>query len=96
MDASVLLRRRNKIITGDRGREGPRRDGTWKGERRGRRKGGRIRHGKRWGRSTEGQKIEGRCVTVGDGELGVATRKSQMPGKQELSELNKDDISLNP
>ena len=30
-----------------------------------------------------GQEIEQRCVAMGDGELGVATRKSQMPRKQE-------------
>jgi hypothetical protein len=35
------------------------------------------------GRSTEGQKIEGRCVAVGDGEQEVATRQSKIPGKQE-------------
>jgi hypothetical protein len=29
------------------------------------------------------QEIEQRCVAMGDGELGVATRKSQMLGKQE-------------
>ena len=52
-------------------------------KRRGREKGNRIRCGRRWGRSTEGQEIEQRCVAVGDGELGVATRKSQIPGKQE-------------
>jgi hypothetical protein len=43
--ASVLLRRGNKIISGDRGREGPGRErrGRWK-------KGGRIRCGRRgWG-----------------------------------------------
>ena len=34
-------------------------------------------------RCTEGQEIEQRCVAMGDGELGVATRKSQTPGKQE-------------
>ena len=44
-------------------------------------KGSRIRYGRRQGRNTEGQEIEWRCVAVGDGELGVATRKSQMPGK---------------
>ena len=44
---------------------------------------GRIRYGRRWRRCTEGQEIEQRCVAMGDGELGVATRKSQMPGKQE-------------
>ena len=31
----------------------------------------------------EGQKIEQRCVAMEDGELGVATNKSQIPGKQE-------------
>ena len=44
---------------------------------------GRIRYGKRWRRCTEGQEIEQRCVAMGDEELGVATRKFQMPGKQE-------------
>jgi hypothetical protein len=29
------------------------------------------------------QEIEQRCVAIGDGELGVATRKSQMLEKQE-------------
>jgi hypothetical protein len=44
---------------------------------------GRIRYGRRWGWYAEGQEIEQRCVAMGDGELGVATRKSHMPGKQE-------------
>ena len=44
---------------------------------------GRICYARRWERCTEGQEIEQRCVAMGDGELGVATRKSQMPGKQE-------------
>ena len=39
--------------------------------------------GDRERRYTEDQEIEQRCVAMGDGELGVATRKSQMPGKQE-------------
>jgi hypothetical protein len=43
----------------------------------------RIRFGRRWRRCTEGQEIEQKCVAMGDGELGVATRKSQMPGMQE-------------
>ena len=34
-------------------------------------------------RSTEGQKIKQKYVAVGDGELGVATRKFQTLGKQE-------------
>jgi hypothetical protein len=46
-------------------------------------KGDRIRYRRREGRSREGQEIELRCVAVCDGELGVVTRKSQMPRKQE-------------
>jgi hypothetical protein len=30
-----------------------------------------------------GQEIEQCAVAMGNGELGIATRKSQMPGKQE-------------
>ena len=56
-------------------------EGREEGERKRR---GRIRYGRRW-RCTEGQEIEQRYVVVGDGELGVATRKSQMLGKQEPS-----------
>ena len=78
VDASVLLRRGNKIIKGSRGWEGLGRKRGEGGEKR-----GRIRYGRRWRRCTEGQEIEQRCVAMGDGELGVATRKSQMPGKQE-------------
>ena len=58
-------------------------------KRRGREKGNRIRCGRGWRRSTEGQEIEQRCVAVGDGELGVATRKSQMPGKQEVPRIQR-------
>ena len=32
----------------------------------------------------EGQEIERMCVVVGDGELGLAKRKFQMPEKQEV------------
>jgi hypothetical protein len=54
--------------------------GTWEEERKGRgKRWGRIRYGRR---CTEGQEIEQRCVAMGDVELGVATRKFQMPGKQ--------------
>jgi hypothetical protein len=35
--------------------------------------------------STMCQEFERRCVKVGKGELGVATRKSQMPGTQQVS-----------
>ena len=44
---------------------------------------GRIRYDRRWRRCTVGQEIKQRCVAIGHGELGVATRKSQMPGKEE-------------
>jgi hypothetical protein len=79
VNASVLLRRGNKIITGGRGSKGPGRERGREGK-----KGSRIRYGRRQGRNTEGQEIEWRCVAVGDGELPVTTRKSQMPGKQEV------------
>ena len=35
-------------------------------------------------RHSEGQKIELRCIAVKDEELGLATRKSKMLGKQEV------------
>ena len=78
VDTSILLRMWNNIIKCSRGCEGLRRK-----RGRGEEKRGRIRYGRRWRRCTEGQEIEQRCVAMGDGELGVATRKSQMPGKQE-------------
>jgi hypothetical protein len=42
-------------------------------------RGGRIKYGRRWRRCTEDQEIEQWYVAIGDKELGVATRKSQMP-----------------
>ena len=65
----------NKIIM--EGREG----GTWEGESIRRTKGEQDKVWEEMGRS---QEIEQRHVAVWDGELGVATRKSQMPGKQEV------------
>jgi hypothetical protein len=50
----------------------------------GERKWGQFRYGRRWGRSTEGQGFETRCVVLGEGEPGLATRNSQMPGIQEV------------
>jgi len=44
---------------------------------------GRIRYGRRWNGCTKGQEIEQRYVAIRNEELGLATRKSQMPGKQE-------------
>ena len=60
----------------------------WEGKKR-----SRIRYGRRWRRCTEGQEIEQRCVAMGDGELGLAIRKSQMPRKQEPPGHHRDDIS---
>jgi hypothetical protein len=50
-----------------------------------------------WGEvgSTEGQDIERRFVAVGDGELGVATRKSQMMAFKRFPGPNRDGISGN-
>ena len=70
VDASVLLRRENKIITGARTSE---RMGRTQGVER--KKRDRIRCDWRQRRSTEGQEIELRYVAVGDGELVIATRK---------------------
>ena len=52
-------------------------------EREGRKeKKGSIRGGRKHERSTECQEFEWRFVAIGDGELGVATRKFQIPGIQ--------------
>ena len=67
MDASVLLRRGNKITTGGKGWEELGRKGGVGEEKRGE---VRIRCGKRRKRCTEGQEIEQRYVAMGDGELG--------------------------
>ena len=86
VDASVLLRRGNKIIKGSRGWETLR-----KKSRRGKR--GRTRYGRRQRRCTEGQEIEQRCVAMGDGELEVVTTKSQMQEIKILPGPHGDDIS---
>ena len=65
----------------------------WEEERR--KKGkmrGRIRCGMRQ-RCTEGQEIGQRRVAREGGELGLATRKSQIPGKQRLPGPNGDDFN---
>ena len=64
-----------KIIRGGRGRIG-----FWGNRGGGGEKAGKIR----CGRCAEGQEVEQRCVAMGDGELEVATSKSQVLGKQEF------------
>jgi len=78
VDASVFLSRRNKILMGHRGWEGLGRKEGGEGE-----KGDQDRVWEEIGWYTEGQEVEQRSVAIGDGELGVATSKSQMPRKQE-------------
>jgi len=87
MDASVQLTRGNKILTGGREREelGRRRRG-----------GGETGQDDVWddiGEMYSGQEIEERCVRIGDGELGIATRKFQTLGKQEAPRTQWDYIS---
>jgi hypothetical protein len=47
----------------------------------GEKKGGKNQVWKETERCTERQEIEQRCVTMGDGELGVINRKFQTSGK---------------
>jgi hypothetical protein len=70
-------RRENKIIKGSRG---------WEGLGRKRKGGGERGQDQVWEEMEEMYRGSGngkRCVAMGDGELGVATRKSQVKGKQE-------------
>jgi hypothetical protein len=79
VDTLVLLRRENKIITGGRRRKGPWRKGE----------GGRKRGQDQVWEETEVQrvrKLKGGMWQWG-GELGLSTRKSQMPGTQEAPRI---------
>jgi hypothetical protein len=76
VDVSVLHRRGNNIIKKEEGRKHLGRREKGEGKKR-----GRIRYGRIWSRFVEGQ----RCLAIGDGELGVATKKSQMLVKQETT-----------
>jgi hypothetical protein len=66
-------------------------------ERRGDRVGGGAGSGIGMEWSTEGHEIEWKHVAVGDGEIGVATRKSHTKGKlsKRLLGPNSNDISRN-
>ena len=75
VDTSVPVRRGKKTIMEGRGREGSGRERGGGGE-----EGNRVR----CGRSTEGHKMENRCVAVWGRALGLASRKTQTPGTQEL------------
>jgi hypothetical protein len=50
-------------------------------------------NGKRWSKYTDGQEVEQRYVAMRYGKQEIATRKSQMPGKQEAPGPHSDDIS---
>jgi hypothetical protein len=78
VDTSVLLRRGNKIINGNGGC-----DVLGRKRRGGGEKMGRFRFWKRL-RCIECQEVEQSWVAMWDEELGVAIRKSQMPGKKEV------------
>jgi hypothetical protein len=56
---------------------------TYEQTRGGSEKGWQYQVCEKMGRSTLDQEIEWRCVAVCDAELEEATKKSQMPGKQE-------------
>ena len=84
---SVLHRRGNKIIMGGRGRKELGRE-----KAQGQKKGAKVRYGRSEGECTEGQDFEQSCVALGNGELGVATRKSWMPGNQMAPGSNRNDI----
>jgi hypothetical protein len=70
-----VLRRGNKMLTGRRG---------WEGLGRNKRRGVR---GEGSGMGGDRDEFEQRGVAMGNGELGVATSKSQMPGKQDPKEM---------
>jgi hypothetical protein len=76
VDASVVLRSENKIITGGRGWEGL---GRKRGGREEEKVGDRIQCERR----QREMEIEQRFVAKVDGELGIANKMSQTPGKQE-------------
>ena len=78
MDATVLLRQGKKMILGSRGKE-----------RSGRERGGGGKKGTSSDMGENGEEVQRvrnlkRRVPVGEGQLGKATRKSQMPGTQEV------------
>ena len=56
----------------------------WDGERIEKEKGGMIRCGRRWGRSTGSQEFEKEVCSSEKWKLEIANRKSQMPGTQEV------------
>jgi hypothetical protein len=77
VDASILLRRGNKIIMGGKWREGPK----WEREEE------KWEQDQVWQETVEKSRGSGKLreyVTVWGSELRVATRKSQVPRKQEV------------
>jgi hypothetical protein len=70
VDATVLLSRGKRMISGKE-----RERGIWEGERGEGERGIQFRYERRWARSTEDQEFESRCVAVGEGEQRVATKE---------------------
>ena len=79
LDATVLLNRDKIIISGKKKERG-----IWEGKRKGSEMRGQFRCGRRWGRSTENQEFESGSTAVGEGKLGVTTRKFHMSETQEV------------
>jgi hypothetical protein len=56
---------------------------------------GWFRYRRKWERNTEGHEFERNRVTVGNWELGVATRKSRYQEPKSYPGPNSEDISQN-
>jgi len=79
VDATVLFRRGKRIISVSRGR------GKAGGKK------GQFKYG-RDGHKYEGKGFETRCLAVGEWELMVATRRYQIPGKQEVPSTQRREL----
>ena len=86
MDATVPLSREEENNLWEVERQ------MYVGERR--RKGKKESHFRygRWGKNTQGQEYESKYVAVGEGELGIAIRKSLMPRTQEIPWIQKGEL----
>jgi hypothetical protein len=88
VDASILHKTGNKIITGERGREGPERERV--GEEKGEKGQEQVLEGT--GEKYRWQKMEQKHVAVGVGELGVI-QSPRLQRSKSLPGPNGDDFS---